>query len=103
MIYQVSLDNKVNFAPQTEVEEILQNVKFIIATHIGSVPLHRDFGTDWSCIDMPITSAKALLLSSVVDAVDEFEPRAIVTNVILEDSDKMDGVLRPRILVSIGE
>ena len=50
MNFVVSLDSDVNFAPETEVVEILQNVRTILATRKGSVPLDRDLdcpGSTW--------------------------------------------------------
>ena len=38
MNFVVSLNSDVDFAPGTEVVEILQNVRTILATHKGSVP-----------------------------------------------------------------
>ena len=42
--YVVNLSSTVDFAPETEAVEILQNVRTILSTQIGTVPLHRDFG-----------------------------------------------------------
>lgn len=53
MNFVVSLDSDVNFAPETEVVEILQNVRTILATRKGSVPLDRDFGLSWQYLDAP--------------------------------------------------
>ena len=53
MKYKVTLDEKINFAPDSEVEEILQNIRTILSTRIGTVPLDRDFGTTWEHIDKP--------------------------------------------------
>lgn len=36
----------VDFAPATETEEILQNLRTILVTAMGSVPLDRAFGVD---------------------------------------------------------
>ena len=58
--YLVTLDSTVNFAPKTEVEEILQNVRTILATRLGTVPLHRGFGVTWEHIDKPLHVAKML-------------------------------------------
>lgn len=105
MNYVVSLSNAVNFAPQNEVEEILQNVRTILTTRLGSVPLHRDFGTSWEHIDKPITVAQMLIQAEIIDAIEEFEPRAKVVSVEFENdtADFMEGILKPRVIISIGE
>ena len=103
--YLVTLDSTVNFAPKTEVEEILQNVRTILATRLGTVPLHRGFGVTWEHIDKPLHVAKMLTRVAVIDAISEFEPRAHVESVEFEESseDAMQGILRPRVIVSVGD
>ena len=36
--------SEVNFAPASERDEVVQNVRTILATRVGTVPLDRDFG-----------------------------------------------------------
>lgn len=104
MKYQVSLNQEINFAPGTETEEILQNVRTILTTCVGSVPLHRDFGISWEHIDKPLPVARSLMQSAVIDAIEQFEPRATVESVTFEEStdDAMAGITRPCVIVSIG-
>lgn len=103
MEYVVTLDGGINFNPATEAEEILQNVRTILATRIGTVPLHRVLGVSWEHIDKPLPVAKTLMQVAVIDAVAEFEPRAEVKSVEFEDDteDAMQGLLRPRVIISI--
>ena len=104
MKYQISLNSEINFAPGTEVEEILQNVRTILTTCVGTVPLARDFGTSREYIDKPIPVARSLMQTAVIDAIEEFEPRATVESVTFDESttDAMDGITRPCVIVSIG-
>ena len=101
--YLVTLDRAINFNPETEVEEILQNVRTILATRIGTVPLHRDFGISWEMLDRPLPVAKMLLQVAVIDAISEFEPRAEVKSVEFEGDavDAMEGRLTPKVIISI--
>lgn len=105
MNYVVSLGSEVNFDPETEVVEILQNVRTIIGTRKGTVPLDRDFGISWDYVDQPIAVAQMLMRSEIVDAVETYEPRAKVESVIFNGSqeDSLDGVLKPVVTVSIGD
>ena len=41
--YLVNLKQGIDFAPSSEIAEILQNVRTILTTRLGSVPLERDF------------------------------------------------------------
>lgn len=99
MKYWVSEKEGVNFAPDTEVEEILQNVRAILSTIKGSVPLDRDFGVDASYLDKPINVAKAMLSSEIIKAIRNYEPRVTITDV--DFTANLDGTLKPKIEVRI--
>lgn len=103
--YTVTLSSQVDFAPSDEVREILQNVRMILSTRKGSVPMDRDFGLTWEHVDKPMPVAEMLMRSEVIDAVERYEPRARVTSVdFAEDLDgAMDGVLKPVVTVQIGD
>lgn len=104
-LYTVTLSTEVDFAPEGEVREILQNVRTILSTRKGSVPLDRDFGLTWEHIDKPLPVARMLMRSEVIDIIERYEPRAQVESVDFEETptDEMDGILRPRVVVRIGE
>ncbi len=103
--YTVTLSSQVDFAPSDEVREILQNVRTILSTRKGSVPLDRDFGLTWTHIDKPMPVAKMLMRSEVIDAIEEYEPRTTVVSVDFDEdtASAMDGILKPRVVVQIGE
>ena len=90
----------VNFCPATELEEVLQNVRTIITTRKGSVPMDREFGIDGDIQDLPIGVAQAKLSAEIVEAVNRFEPRARVKQVIY-DGNEQDGLLRAKVRVAI--
>mgnify|MGYP003434238146 CR=1 FL=1 len=89
----------INFAPASEAEEILQNVRTIITTPKFSVPLDRDFGIDCSVVDRPMPVAQAQLASDIITAIKEYEPRASVSGITYEAT--IDGNLRPKVQVTI--
>lgn len=103
--FSVNLSKGINFAPETEVEEILQNVRTILTTQIGTVPLHRDFGVSWEHIDKPYQVAKQLMMVEIIEAVEKYEPRAKVESVEFDETveNAREGLLKPRVIVSIGE
>ena len=74
----------VNFAPATELEEILQNVRTIITTLKKTVPMDREFGINGEMVDLPIAAAQAKLTGEIVAAVNKYEPRASVVSVSYE-------------------
>lgn len=105
MKYQVSLNDEINFAPGSETEEILQNVRTVLTTFKGTVPLDRDFGISVEYVDKPLPVARSLMQAAVIEAIEEYEPRAKVESVTFEENtaDAMDGITRPRVIVSIGD
>lgn len=103
MTYSVDLLSSVNFSPESETEEILQNVRTILATSVGSVPLERDFGLNWEHLDKPYPVARSLMTAAIVEAIETYEPRVSVDSVSFDNDaeDAMDGLLRPRVAISI--
>lgn len=102
MEYKVTINNAVDFAPETTTAEILQNVRTILNTRIGTVPLARNLGVSWEYVDLPLSVAKSVMQGAVIDAIEEFEPRARVDKVTF-DADGEDGILRPVVTISITE
>jgi len=94
----------IDFAPATVREEIIQNVRCIIATAKGTVPLDRDFGTDFSFIDKPAPLAQMQLRMDVIAAVEKYEPRAHVRKVeFSQNADAPDGQLIPVVTLEIDD
>ncbi len=74
--------------PKSELEEIIQNVKTIISTPKGSVPLMRDFGVDWQVIDTLTPELELKLKEEIFTQIERWEKRAKVTKIsILPDKD----------------
>ena len=101
MVYLIkgSVGAEVDFAPATVVEEVIQNVRTLLATLKFSVPMDRDFGIDGAIIDRPINLAKARLSSEIFRAVRRYEPRAVVESIELEGTES--GRLMPIVKVSV--
>ncbi len=89
----------------TGIQEIIQNVKTILATAKGSVPLDRDFGVDGVMVDEPVTVVRARRTADIIDAIQTYEPRVQVTGVQWSgaDTDTVDGRLQPTIQIRIKE
>lgn len=82
----VSILRKINMEPQTETEEIMQNVAVILATPKFSVPLDRGLGLQMTFLDKPVPGARPLAIGEIMDAIEEGEPRVRVKEVdFLED------------------
>lgn len=89
----------------TGIVEIVQNVKTILSTIRGTVPLDREFGIIGEYIDKPLPMAKALSMADIVEEVEKQEPRVEVTKVALEqlDTEAIDGILKPIVRIKIKE
>ena len=86
-----------------EVDEIVQNVKLILNTPKGSVPLDRDFGISWKAIDRPPKEAFAKIKAEVIKQIRKYEPRVKIKKVMVEDSEIYDGILRIKLLIEVRE
>jgi len=86
------------------IRSILQNVRTILATIQGSVPLDRTFGIDDSMLDTPEPVAQTKMTGAVIAAVERWEPRVKVVRVTwvrLDNSETADGRLVPRVRVRL--
>lgn len=89
----------IDFAPATEAEEILQNVRTIMTTTKYSVPLDRDFGINADMLDLPMHVAQARLQSEIITAIKKYEARVEVSSISFTGT--ADGVLIPKVQVKI--
>lgn len=89
----------VNFAPKTMVEELEQNIACIIETVLGSAPLYRSFGLDWSDVDAPVNILQSRMTNRIISAIQDFEPRVTVDSVTYTFGD--NGSLKPKVNFSI--
>ena len=93
----------LSLIPETEEQDIVQNVYCIIKTVLGSVPLLRDYGLANNFLHLPITSARSAYAAAVADAIARYEPRARVENVDFDSVSDEPGHLYPIVEVTIGE
>ena len=104
--YLVAPVAAINFCPETVAEEVVQNVRTIVATMVGTVPLDRDFGFSWEAVDRPLPVAQMLVKSAVYEAVQKYEPRAVIEDITWKDegtADTMDGLLHPLLTISLAD
>lgn len=92
---------KINLAPESLVEEVLQNVAVILSTAQYSVPLARRLGLPMRFLDKPLPVAQAMLVAEVNEAIKEQEPRATVVETKFELDEENPGKLIPIVEVEI--
>ncbi|MGG4034199.1 GPW/gp25 family protein [Paenibacillus cisolokensis] len=102
MEYSVSAQpGEIIFAAEG-IEAILQNVRTIVTTVKGTVPLDRGFGVDYIDLDTPIPIAQAQLTAKILDAIEQYEPRVEVVSVQY-NNEGSDGRLMPIVKIRIRE
>ena len=101
MAYLVNANKQpaLDFAPGLVAEEVLQNVRTIITTIKGSIPLDREFGIDGEVVDLPINVAKAKMTNEIFRAIRIYEPRAVIESISFDG--ELSGRLLPTVEVSI--
>jgi phage baseplate assembly protein W len=80
------------------VEEVLQCVRMIITTKVGTVPMNREMGIDYSLLGEKTLNEIHKFESYVKERIQKYEPRAIVKDVKIEVTDSSD---EPNIQVSL--
>lgn len=87
----------------TGVAEIVQNVRTILTTPKGSVPLDREFGLTWTVLDRPLPEAKAAYTGEAVTQIQKYEPRVKILSVSFraDTSGAMQGRLYPVVRITI--
>lgn len=83
-----------------DIQGLSESLKILFSTPVGSVVLDRDFGIDWSVMDMPLQKAKAFLTIEYIEKVKRYEPRVKVIQVSFEIS-SIEGILKPKVVVEL--
>lgn len=91
----------ISLCPTNELEEIRQNIATILSTPKYSVPMYRDFGVEGGIVDKPTVIAKGKIISEIISAIRQYEPRVEVESVSFKAT--TDGVLMPTVKVIINE
>jgi phage baseplate assembly protein W len=91
----------VNFAPSTLEAEIEQNITCILETVAGTVPLDRSFGLDSFGMDTSSTFYESQMTNRIITAIQEAEPRVVVTGLTFErkDGNTVKPIVRYNIVV----
>ena len=103
MSYTVSATDlkSIQFNEKNELNAVLQNIAVILSTPIGTIPLYRDFGLDWSFLDKTTPVANVLEVAPIREAIHRWEPRATVLDVSFSEDPARPGVLIPIVEVDI--
>lgn len=97
-----SADNYTLTLAQTkETASVLQNIALLLNTKKGTMPMYREFGLPMEFVDKPIDVAETMAYLEISDAIEEFEPRAVLKDVTLRKNSS--GQIHITVEVSINE
>ncbi len=83
-----------------EMKHIAACLRVLYRTPVGSVALDRDFGLDWSFLDLPLPAAKARIEGELIRKTAKYEPRVKVREVSW-DYDGRTGKIKPKVVMEI--
>ena len=75
---------EIDLAPANVHQAVLQNIAVILDTVQGSCPMFRDFGLPGSLYGRPQPVVENIMVGYLYDQIEEFEPRARVTDIQFE-------------------
>jgi phage baseplate assembly protein W len=84
----------------TGVSEVMQNVRTILMTRRGTVPLDRNFGISFDFLDSPINTTRAKAEQEIFLQLKKYEPRAILKQIMWE-TDVTSGKISPSVKVEV--
>ena len=95
----------IEISPATLAAEIAQNVRMILTTVKGTLPLDRNFGMTATIVDTPIERAQALIVKEVYEQLNRYEPRARIVRVVFggDNGIASDGRLIPSVILRMDE
>lgn len=88
MIYISSENNKINYAPKNQVEDVIRNVEMILRVYKEEQPLNRDFAFDSDLIDKNINVVENRITTDLLKSLRKYEPRAILRSTQIKMLDK---------------
>jgi len=94
---------QINMFPRSVHEEIVQNVRMLLSTIQGTVPLDRELGLTNNFIDDPSPRGMMRFAIFALETIQDYEPRVEVTEVDFapHPDAALDGRLYPRVKVRI--
>jgi phage baseplate assembly protein W len=79
--------------------EILRNIKMLLTTPAGTVVFDREFGIDYSILDMPVDAARAKIITEYIYKIEKYEPRAKVKEISFQQN--ASGEFIPKVVIEL--
>lgn len=87
----------------TRLDQLAQEIRTVLATRKGSVPLDRDFGLAWDYVDLPLTEAMPWMVAEIGMQLEKYVPRIKVRDIAFDSENPVEGILQPTVTVEIRE
>lgn len=78
--------------------DLRRRLNLMFTTPLGTMPLERAYGIDWSFLDMPTPAAKSLFTAEVADKIQTFFPELRIEELTWTTSP--GGALIPRVVIT---
>lgn len=101
-----SLLEDIDLSPATVIEDVVQNIATILATIKGTIPYMRGFGRNREIEGRPMPVVKNMIVSDVFQQISDYEPRAILGEIRVEEnkeSDELNDILITVVLEGVTE
>ncbi len=86
------------------IKSVLQNIQLLLSTQKGSDPLRPDFGIDYfEILDNPTPLNVGKIKSIILDAIEQYEPRAKVKEMKIDYSNIANGRVVIRLTLGIND
>lgn len=82
------------------IDEIYQNIKYIILTPYFSVVLDREFGFDYTLVDKPEPVARLMIDQEITMKIALYEPRAFFKETRYDEFEQ-EGKVRPIVIAGL--
>lgn len=69
---------------QDEEKKLQKDMNMLLSTRSGSVPVDREFGLDWGCLDTLPEVAESLLYQELLNKVERYVPDVQIEDVEFE-------------------
>lgn len=80
-----------------------QEIRLVLATRKGSLPLDRDFGLSWDYVDLPMPEAMQRMIGEIGMQLERYVPRIRVRDISFSSDAPVEGLLSPCVTVEIRE
>ena len=97
------IEGKSAYVVGTGLAGLAQEIRMVLATRKGSVPLDRDFGLSWDHVDRPMGEAMQYMVAEIGQQLERYVPRIRVRDISFSSNDAVEGQLIPRVTVEIRE